>query len=209
MTGAREPPPSTGSPWRRWCSSTSRDRRRGSLRGMGAVGLTRISTRPAVVTPSMPKPSRRQRLRNLASLSRPLRRGERRAASHTSSPAAARSTPCSTSSRLKVSFSSPITTTGGSSPLSATRSQPPTSPLAAKPRPSRKLFTGRYSAVSRTLLLRDFVHRRRRKSRPAHSSGLSRAERLRKHRVRGACRRSNPWRVQAIPRRRPMSLPTT
>ena len=39
-----------------------------------------------------------------------------RTASQTSSQAAVRSTPCSTSSRLKASLSSPITTIGGSSP---------------------------------------------------------------------------------------------
>jgi hypothetical protein len=43
----------------------------------------------------------------------------------------------STSSRLKASLSSPITTIGGSSPRSATRSQPQTSPLTVKPSASR------------------------------------------------------------------------
>ena len=76
-------------------------------------------------------------------VSRPFSRDERRAASQTSSHPAARSTPCKTSSRLKVSLSSLITTTGGSSPLNANRSQPPTSPLTTKPSPSRKPLTGR------------------------------------------------------------------
>jgi hypothetical protein len=44
---------------------------------------------------------------------------------------------------LKVSLSSPITTTGESSPLNAKRSQPPISPLTMKPSPSRKALTGR------------------------------------------------------------------
>src|SRR4249920_989310 len=52
-----------------------------------------------------------------------------RTASQTSPQAAVRSTPCSTSSRLKASLSSPITTIGGSSPRNATRSLPQTSPL--------------------------------------------------------------------------------
>ena len=50
---------------------------------------------------------------------------------------------CRISSRLKVSFSSPITTIGGSLLLSATKSQPPTSPLTVKPSFSRKRLTGR------------------------------------------------------------------
>ena len=133
-------PRSTGA---RRCSSTRRDRRREFLRGVGAFGLSRTSTSPFVDTPNKPKPSLRQRLRNLASLSRPLPRDERRAASQTSSQAAARSTPCKTSSRLKANLSSPITTTGGSSPFNANRSQPPTSPLTTKPSPSRKALTGR------------------------------------------------------------------
>ena len=54
------------------------------LRGIGAVELTRTSTWPFGNTPSNPKPSLLQRLRNLASLSRPLPREERRAASQTS-----------------------------------------------------------------------------------------------------------------------------
>ena len=117
MIGVRDPPPSAGSPRRRRCSSTRRDRRRVFLRGIGAVGLTRTSTWPFGNTPSNPKPSLLQRLRNLASLSRPLPRDERRAASQTSSLAVARSTPCKMSSRLKVSLSSQITTTGRSSSL--------------------------------------------------------------------------------------------
>ena len=143
MIGFRDPPPSTGSPRRRRCSSTRRDRRLGFLRGIGEVGLTKRSTSPFNCTASNPKPSLRQRLRNLASFSRPFSRDERRAASQTSSHAAARSTPCKTSSRLKVSLSSPITTTGGSSPLKASRSQPPISPLTTKPSLSRKVLTGR------------------------------------------------------------------
>ena len=143
MIGFRDPPPSTGSPRRRRCSSTRRDRRPGFLRGVGEVGLTSTSTSPFDRTPSNPKPSLRQRLRNLASFSRPFARDETRAASQTSSHVAARSTPCKTSSRLKVSLSSPITTTGGSSPLNANRSQPPISPLTMKPSPSRKALTGR------------------------------------------------------------------
>ncbi len=113
----RDPPPSTGSPRRRRCSSTRRDRRPGFLRGIGAVGLTNTSISPFDRTPSNPNPSLRQRLRNLASFSRPFSRDERRAASQTSSHAAARSTPCQTSSRLNVSLSSPITTTSGSPSL--------------------------------------------------------------------------------------------
>jgi hypothetical protein len=42
------------------------------FRGIGADGLTKISTWPFGSTPSNPKPSILQRLRNLASLSRPL-----------------------------------------------------------------------------------------------------------------------------------------
>ena len=143
MIGVRDPPPSAGSPRRRRCSSTRRDRRRGFLRGIGAVGLTRTSTSPFGNTPSKPKPSLLQRLRNLASLSRPFPREDRRAASQTSSLVVARSTPCKMSSRLKVSLSSQITTTGRLSPFNATRSQPPTSPLTTKPSPSRKTLTGR------------------------------------------------------------------
>ena len=92
MIGVRDPPPSAGSP-RRWrCSSTRRDRRQGFLRGIGAVELT--GPQQIGNTPSNPKPSILQRLRNLTSLSRPLPRDERRAASQTSSLAVARSTPC-------------------------------------------------------------------------------------------------------------------
>jgi hypothetical protein len=143
IIGFRDPPPSTGSPRRRRCSSTRRDRRAGFLRGIGEMGLTKTSISPFDRTPSNPKPSLRQRLRNLASFSRPFARDESRAASQTSSHAARRSTPCKTSSRLKVSLSSPITTTGGSSPLNANRSQPLISPLTTKPSPSRKALTGR------------------------------------------------------------------
>ena len=46
-----------------------------------------------------------------------------RTASQTSSQAAVRFMPCSTSSRLKASLSSPITTIGGCSQRRATRSQ--------------------------------------------------------------------------------------
>jgi hypothetical protein len=101
MIGVRDPPPSTGSPRQLQCSSTRRDRRPGFLRGIGAVGPTNTSTSPSVRTPSEPKPSLRQRLRNLASFSRPFARDERRAASQTSSHAAARSTPCKTSLELE------------------------------------------------------------------------------------------------------------
>ena len=143
MIGVRDPPPSAGSPRRRRCSSTRRDRRRGFLRAIGAVGLTSTSTSPFGNTPSKPNPRLLQRLRNLPSLSRPLPRDEMQAASQTSSLVVARSTPCKMSSRLKVSLSSQITTTGRSSPFNATRSQPPTSPLTTKPSPSRKALTGR------------------------------------------------------------------
>ena len=94
MIGVRDPPPSAGSPRRRRCSSTRRDRRRVFLCGIGAIGLTRTSTSPFGNTPSKPKPSLLQRLRNLASLSRPFPREDRRAASQTSSLVVARSTPC-------------------------------------------------------------------------------------------------------------------
>jgi hypothetical protein len=72
IIGFRDPPPSTGSPRRRRCSSTRRDRRPGFLRGIGAVGLTNTSTSPFDRTPSKPKPSRRQRLRNRAFVFTPL-----------------------------------------------------------------------------------------------------------------------------------------
>src|ERR1700732_1680426 len=143
MIGARVLPPSAGSPLRRRCSATRRERFFGSRRGLVVGGLTITSTSPALVTASIPKPSRRQRLPQRASLYLPLPRVDILAASQTSSQAPARSTACSTSSRLKESFNSPITTIGGSSPLSATRSQPPTSPLTVKPRLSRKRLTGR------------------------------------------------------------------
>ena len=74
MIGVHDPPPSTGSPCRRRCSSTRRDRRPGFFRGIGAVGLTSTSISLFGNTPSKPKPSLLQRLRNLASLSRPFPR---------------------------------------------------------------------------------------------------------------------------------------
>jgi hypothetical protein len=49
------------------------------LRGIGAVGLINTSTSPFERTPSKPKPSLRQRFRNLASFSRPFECDERRA----------------------------------------------------------------------------------------------------------------------------------
>ena len=64
MIGRRDPPPMAGSPCRRLCSSIRRERRRGSRRGAGATGLKSTCTAPRSVTPSRPKPSRRQRLRN-------------------------------------------------------------------------------------------------------------------------------------------------
>src|SRR3954451_3614322 len=142
MIGARVLPPIAGSPLRRRCSVTNRERFFLSRRGLVVGGSTITSTAPVLVTASIPKPSRRQRLRYLTSLSRPLPRDDILAASHTSSHAPARSTACKTSSRLKDSFNSPITTIGGSSALRPTRSQPPTSPLTVKPRFSRKLLTG-------------------------------------------------------------------
>ena len=148
MIGAREPPPGDGSPLRLVCSSTSRERRRGSRRGIGAAGLTRMATRPASSMPSIPKPSRRQSWRKRTSCSRPPRVAVR-AASQTSSHAAARSTPCKTSSRLNRSLSSPITRMGAPS-FKATRSQPPISPFTTNPSFSKKRLTGRYSVISRS-----------------------------------------------------------
>ena len=57
-------PPMAGSPIRRRCSLTSRDRRLGSRRGRHGPGSTSTSTRPVDKTPSSPKPSRRQSLRS-------------------------------------------------------------------------------------------------------------------------------------------------
>jgi hypothetical protein len=79
MIGVREPPPSTGSRRRRRCSSTRRERRSGFLRGIGAAGLANMSTSPFDHTASKPKPSLRQRFRNLTSPARPFSRDERRA----------------------------------------------------------------------------------------------------------------------------------
>jgi hypothetical protein len=50
----------------------------GFLRGIGAVGLTNTSTSPFDRTPTKPKPSLLQRLRNLASFSRTFSRDEKR-----------------------------------------------------------------------------------------------------------------------------------
>ena len=103
-----------------------------SWRGRHGFGSTSTSTDPVDDTPSKPKPRKRQSLCTRGSRTRPPR-PVTRTASQTSSQAAVRFTPCSTSSRLKASLSSPITTIGGSSPRSATRSQPQTSPLTVKP----------------------------------------------------------------------------
>ncbi len=97
MIGARVLPPAAGSPCRRRCSSTSRDRRRGSRRGRHARGSTSSSTWPRGNTPRRPNPRKRQSLRTRGSASRPRPREETRTASQTSSQAAVRSTPCSTS----------------------------------------------------------------------------------------------------------------
>jgi hypothetical protein len=61
--------------------------------GIDAVGLTNTSTSPFDHTPSKPKPSLRQRFQTSRRLRAPSR-DEQRAASQTSSHAAARSTPC-------------------------------------------------------------------------------------------------------------------
>jgi hypothetical protein len=141
MMGALELPPGAGSPCLRRCSSINLERLLVSRRGIEAEGLSSTSTWSSEPIPSSPKPSRRHNLRNRTSLSLPLPRVDSRAASQTSSPTEARSTPCSTSSRLNCSFSSQITMIGGTSALNASRSQPPISPLTIKPNPSRKSLT--------------------------------------------------------------------
>ena len=55
------------------------------------------------------------------------------------------------SSRLKLSFNSPIATIGGPSRRKAKRSQPQISPLTSKPSFSRCRFTGRYRLLSEIL----------------------------------------------------------
>src|SRR4051794_28359774 len=60
MIGARVLPPAVGSPLRRLCSDTSRERFFGLRRGAVVAGLTSTSTWPLAVTPSMPNPKRPQ-----------------------------------------------------------------------------------------------------------------------------------------------------
>jgi hypothetical protein len=57
-------------------------------------------------------------------------------------------TPCRTSSSVKVILSSVMTTTGGSPGRTPTTSQPHTSPFTAKPSCSKKAFTCAYRDVS-------------------------------------------------------------
>src|SRR6266436_4086922 len=55
MIGARVLPPNTGSPMRRRCSATRRERFLGLRRGPVVGGLTITSTSPVLVTASMQK----------------------------------------------------------------------------------------------------------------------------------------------------------
>ena len=81
MIGTLVAPPSAGSPRRRRCSLTRRERRFGSRRGRQAFGSTSTSTRPVVETPSSPKPRNRQSLCTRGSRSRAERRVDIRTAS--------------------------------------------------------------------------------------------------------------------------------
>jgi hypothetical protein len=72
MIGAREPPPTAGSPCRRRYSSTSRDLRRGSRRGMGGHGSDDNLHLARLRHAEHSEAQRADRLRNRASRSRPL-----------------------------------------------------------------------------------------------------------------------------------------
>ena len=85
VIGVRGPPRSTGSPFRRWCSSTRWDRRRGFLRGNGAVGLDQNPDFAIRQYPEQAKAELSAKVAKSDVLSRPFPREARRAASQTSS----------------------------------------------------------------------------------------------------------------------------
>jgi len=205
MMGRRVLPPAAGSPMRRRCSSTILERRLASRLGRQGTGSTIASTLPEVDTASRPNPSSRHSFLTRGSLSRPRARREARTANQISSQAAERSTACRTRSRVKVSFSSPITTAVGEPRSRATRSQPQTSPLTSKPKFSRKRLTGRYrldsnwpSLDAALSMIRSHVeqvrrpnsherqagldHRRHKRHRPGWRRSVSEARRPCRHR---------------------------